>query len=89
MGGIQDRMAEVRDCGVKFGCRGAVEGSKVIASYVSVLFEQVNKFCIHGSFFDTDISYQTCLQPSLTVHIHHVWKQSMDNYNHGIQLDTT
>ena len=32
VGGIQDRMAEVRDLGVKLCCNGAEGGSKVISS---------------------------------------------------------
>ena len=44
VGGIQDKMAEVRDFGVNLGCDGAEEGSKVRTPYMVILLSQTNMF---------------------------------------------
>ena len=44
VGGIQVRMAEVRDLGVNLGCDGAEGASKVRTPYMVILLSQINMF---------------------------------------------
>ena len=48
VGGIQDRMAEVMDLGVNFGCDGAKGGSKVMnSSYLKTAYSCKQVFFVY------------------------------------------
>ena len=50
VGGIQVRMAEVRDLGVNLGCVGGEDGSKVRTLYIIILFSQRNIYVYKTKF---------------------------------------